>query len=161
MGSGSMEAGLVSPLAVEIRSRGPTDRFTARYDEAAEVLLLESSKPRNWPYGATVDGLLTLDLAPDRLLAQVELTWPRPRWRTGSWDVRERPQVVGALHFPHLSSARLSEAPDVDAVASADRLTIVLGDWDAAQFVSLGQGIDAGIAGGVLVGFSLMLEQIG
>ncbi len=77
----------VDPLAAEFVPAIPGSELCARYDDQIEELLLESPPARSWPFGTTLDGVLTLDLDADRILAHGEFMWPRTRWKRGSVEL--------------------------------------------------------------------------
>jgi hypothetical protein len=152
MAAGAVETWL-SALTAELEPAEPRDEFSARYSAGSGMLLLESGHPHDWPIGATIDGLLTLDLTSERVLASVELAWPRERWRESQAVLPLRSPATHRIRMPKLSSAGVDGAPEVTAVLLGRSLVVQLEAVPATRRVPLGPSVDALIAGESLVGF--------
>jgi hypothetical protein len=152
MAAGAVETWLTA-LTAQLEPAEPRDEFTARYSAGSGMLLLESRHPHDWPIGATIDGLLTLDLTNERVLASVELAWPRDRWRQKEAVLPLRVPAMHRIRMPRLSSTGVDDAPEITAELSGTSLVVQIEAVVATKRVSLGPDVDALIAGESLIGF--------
>jgi hypothetical protein len=137
--------------------------FVPRFDLDDLGLVLESAREMNWPHGATIDGIITLDLDEDRTLANVELMWPRRRWPRGEEAVPAKSPGLFALRLPALSTDTLSDSLGIDVAQSNTTLLIKIVDrslegyWDAEETLSVGDDVSALVKDEALVGFVITL----
>jgi hypothetical protein len=149
----------VRAFRVELIEGASADEFQVRYDNSSCCLIMERSQLRSWPHGATVDGVLTLDLDADRVLSHVELSWPRGRWPKGRPTVPEGELRGVGLRLPDLSSRDVPMSCTVSVLASDEALVVTFGDAPAIR-VRLGDGIHALVSSEILVGFSFALAKL-
>jgi len=140
------------PLQVEFIRAAPGGEIEAHYDKGLAMLLLESRRARNWPHGTTIDGILTLDLDADRVLAHGEFMWPRERWPRGSAAVPSPQKGYYAARLGDLSTATLPAGTKVTPVLVGTDLIIEVGSAHPTERVPLGPNVDALAADGTFVG---------
>lgn len=143
----------LTALRVEVEPAQPEDEFSARYATGSGLLLLDSRHPRRWPYGATIDGLLTLDLTEDRVLASAELVWPRERWPLGEAKVPKREKQRRRLRFPDLSTEMLGDTPPLGVSFGSSLVVLQLEGTTATRRVPLGKYVDCLLQNDAAVGF--------
>jgi len=143
------------PLAVEFVPAIPGGEIEAHYDEGLGALLFESRRARTWPYGTTLDGILTLDLDADHVLAHGEFGWVRERWSRAELKLPRREQGRFAARLPSLTTSSIVNPPQLTAVMAGRQLVIRFSGPEPAQRFSLGANIEALACGGKLVGFAV------
>ena len=131
------------PLQVEFIPAAPGGEIKGRYHNGLKMVLVESRRPRDWPHGATLDGLLTLDLDADHVLANAELLWPRPRWKRGEARLPAPRDGCFAARMAALSTDSLLESPEVTATLCGADLVIQVGMTSPTQRVPLGPNVHA------------------
>src|SRR4051794_37620883 len=145
----------LDPLVAEFVPVVPGGELRARYDEQIEELLIESHRARSWSFGTTLDGVLTLDLDAERVLAHAEFMWSRTRWKRGSVELpRPRPSKF-ALRLPHLSTEALRSSLEVSTFLDGRTLVILLGSGSTHELVPLGDNVAALVRATTLAGFTI------
>jgi len=143
-----------------LRSNSPTtDRFRARYDDSG-LLLLDRDNRHDWPHGATLDGLLMLDLDDVHVLVHVELAWPRSRWPSGDVELPHPDRTSQSLRLPGLSTDSLTESPDVTVIEGTDVVLMSWKDTHIPRRVPVGDGITALVVADLLAGFAIELDAL-
>lgn len=130
-------------LQVEFIPAGPGGEIEARYDEGLGMVLFESRRAQSWPHGTTIDGILTLDLDADHVLAHGEFMWQRERWPRGTATLPTQQNGYFAARLTNLSTATLTTSPDVAALIVGADLIIGVGTTSATERVRLGPNVDA------------------
>jgi hypothetical protein len=131
------------PLQVEFIPAGPGGEIEAHYDEGLDMLLFESRRAGSWPHGTTIDGILTLDLNADHVLAHGEFMWQRQRWPRGKATLPTPQKGYFAARLEGLSTDTLTTPPEVSALLVGADLIIEVGTANATRRVSLGPNVDA------------------
>ena len=140
-------------LRVELLVQRESDAFVPRYADG--LLMLETETSHYWPYGGTLDGVLTLDLDDDRVLVHVELAWPKERWPVGSVELPRQDKTPRSLRLPTLSREAVPESLNV-LVARGDGLLVI--SWSEAsnaRRVPIGHGVSALVISDSLRGFAV------
>lgn len=143
----------VDPLATEFLDAGPGGAIEARYDLQLEVMLFESARAHSWPFGTTLDGVLTLDLDTDRILAHAELMWPRSRWKRKRCSLPPAEPSKFVMRLPNLSTDTLVSPPEVSPMLDGTTLVLAIGSGTGDRLISLGDTVGALVSGRSLVGF--------
>jgi hypothetical protein len=131
------------PLHVEFIPAGPGGEIEAHYDEGLDILLFESRRARSWPYRTTIDGILTLDLDADRVLAHVEFGWVRRRWRRADVVLPTPEKGRFAARLVGLTTANLTHPPRVEALLVGELLIIRLSGGEPTHRFPLGRNVEA------------------
>jgi hypothetical protein len=131
---------------------GPGGEIEARYDEGLGMLLFESRRARSWPHGTTIDGILTLDLDADHVLANGEFMWLRERWPRGSVTLPTPQKGYFAARLSNLSTATLTTPTNVTALLVGADLVIEVGTTVPTERIRLGPNVDALASDGTFVG---------
>ncbi len=127
--------------------------------ESGLVTFQAESAPADWPFGATLDGALTLDLDESRVLVNAEFLWKRSRWKREALALPERNGATRRLRLPNLTGeAMRAYDPAVLPVVDGDTLAIWIGSSLPARRVCIGRGVDALISSAdTLGGFAVSL----
>ncbi len=148
-------------LAVELGEAPTAGRLYPRYDDAADLLVVESQVRRDLPYGVNVDSLVLFDLDAERKPVDFELLRPRRLWQV----VEPFPETLRSLGPADIVFAeatvrrehvRLPVHVITDAERSRVRITLGRGRGEV-QAVELSLDCAALIVGEQLVGFDLAI----
>lgn len=147
-------------LAVEVLPGRPGYDLRPRYDDGSQLLVLESDRPAHWPYGTTVDGLLTLDLDEERTWVHGELIAPQDRWTRAPVVLPDRRLPDAVLRLPNLSTDTLGMGPRVSLATDGNVLLVQFGAVDHAALRPIGTAVDALCAHDRLVGLAIDLVGV-
>ena len=143
-------------LRVELLAQRESATFVPRYADG--LLLLETDTRHHWPYGATLDGILTLDLDDDRVLVHVELAWPKERWPIRDIELPQQDKTPRSLRLPTLSREAIPKSVNVLAARSDGLLVISWSEASTARRIPIGHGVSALVASDSLRGFTVDTE---
>lgn len=150
----------MNALAAEVIRGDPSRELRAWYVEDSGSLVVGDGHDDSWPYGATLDGLLTLDLNRERGLAHAELLLPRSRWPRGRITaIGCRLDSTSVLRLPALTTASVPPLLEVLVIQGDKALQVRFGP-EASGAVSLGPGVWALLHAKTLVGFEIGLREI-
>lgn len=136
-----------------------------RYDNDADILVVESRVRREWTYGINIDDAMILDIDADRILANIDLMIPRRRWKgiplNVAPPVAPRPSRKANLKFSMASIEQKSfHLPlEVKAHPGKTSIYILIGQIQPdALWVALSKACFAVIDENKLLGFYVSLE---
>jgi hypothetical protein len=121
---------------------GPGSEIEAHYDDGLGMLLFESQGTHDWPFGTTFDGILTLDLDADHVLAHGEFGWVRERWPRGEATLLTPEKGCFTARLRDLSTDALKTNLRVTPMLGDD-LVIEIGTARPTRRVRLGPNVDA------------------
>lgn len=148
-----MASGLTRPLLAEVVRLRFDANLRPRYDKDLDMLFLESAYVGAWPHGGTIDGILTLDLDPDRVLVHAEFGWARHRWPEGSAESALPDKLSrGSIRLPNFASASIDASYRVHASYVRGSLWIRIDARAPDEVVDLGDGVAALLGASDLTG---------
>lgn len=148
-------------LAVVLHEATTAGRLYPRYDDAADLLVVESLARPDLPYGVNVDSLVLFDLDSERKPVDFELLRPRRLWQVVE-PFPETPRSIGPadLAFTEATVQRKHIRLPVHVITNAEhscvRITFGRGRG-AVEAVELSAQCMALIAGEQLIGFDLVI----
>ena len=146
---------------IRVIAEPPTSagRLYPRYDQEAGILAVESPVARLWMFGVDIDGRIIFDLDEHRVLANVDLHFPKHRWvrdldhglptAAPPGDIVFAPETVAYKSFSQPLRVRTDD--------KGQRLRIELGDKKPDRAIALSESCIALLAGHELVGFMMEL----
>jgi hypothetical protein len=154
-GPDRQEAGSMTALRVVTEPATSAGRLYPRYDQEAGILAAESAVPRLWMFGVDIDGRIIFDLDEHRVLANVDLHFPKHRWvRDLGDDAPVAAPPADLVFTPETVAYKSFSLPlRVRADRRAQRLRIELGDKRPDRAIALSESCVALLAGHELAGF--------
>lgn len=146
-------------IEVVTRSPTPAGRLLPRYDEVANILVLESPEQREWPYGIDVDGRIIFDIDDERVLANCDLHIGRDRWESDAGMDWPSDAQAGDILFSlaAVETKTFSLPLRVTLDRAQRRVRIEIGTLSPDRFVALAERCIACISKGQLAGFFVQL----
>ena len=148
-------------ITIELREPTAAGCLYPRYDDAADLLVVESQARRDLPYGVNIDSLVLFDLDAERKPVDFELLRPRRLWQVVE-PFPETPPSIGPadIAFTEATVDREHLRLPVHVISNAEhsRVRIAFGKGrDGVQAVELSHDCAALIAGERLIGFDLVI----
>ncbi len=149
-------------LTVVVTDATTAGRIYPRYDDAADLLIVERLVRPDLPYGVNVNSLVLFDLDSERRLVDFELLRPRRLWQVVE-PFPETPRSVGPadIAFTEAAVDREHVRLPVHVITNAEhsRVKIMFGRGrGAVKAVELSADCQALIAGERLVGFDVVIS---
>jgi hypothetical protein len=142
-------------IAVTTRPATREGRLYPRYDDEADILVVESKIPREWPLGVDIDGTIVFDIDQARVLASFDLHVGRRRWRSNlllSWPAKCGPADL--VFEPEAVQQKSFNLPlRIEWSPKARLLRIGFGEEGPTRQIALSDRCVACVSAGSLRGF--------
>jgi hypothetical protein len=150
-----METGPVSGIAVTVSSATDRGRLYPRYDDKTGILAIESRFDRPWPFGVDIDGRVVFDMDEHRVLANVDLHVPKPRWKKDLGGEMTTIAPPADLIFSHeaITTKSFSLPLTVRTDPSFRQVRIEFGTELSVRAIALSRSCIALLSADELVGF--------
>lgn len=151
---------LMDEIQIKLKTATSHGRLYPRYDTDANILEVESTVPRSWPYGVDIDGRIIFDIDADFILANVDILIPRRRWKLAT--SLEEPQGLRDMDI-EFSQASVKHKSyhlpvEVQTDGSKSRVYVSIGETEQrATWVALSERCLVLVAEDRLKGFFLKL----